>query len=371
MNNNKIHPGIYCNKYSYPADFNPLLIQRVLSGDEYYILGRNECAGKLAELLEPAGFVDDFRRERTWRGKPVVRIAELAPEDIVVNCVSSISPLTVGKKLAEAGIKRVVAFSDLATLDHASAFLPDFVREIREDFRRNLQHWLQLEKGWADLESEQVFRQLLAFRLTGDYRFMTGCSVRLREQYFETFLQLSAEEVFVDCGGYDGDTSSEFIQRTGGQFRRIYFFEPCADNMRKARKKLGKDGRILFQEEGVSDYTGRCRFDSAAGSACSISPEGNCTIEVVRLDDRLAEVPTLIKMDLEGQELSALRGVAGCIRRYAPKLAIAAYHRADDLWRIREFVTGIRPDYKVYLRHYTEGWSETVMFFLPDIGKEL
>jgi hypothetical protein len=26
---------------------------------------------------------------------------------------------------------------------------------------------------------------------------------------------------------------------------------------------------------------------------------------------------------------------------------------------------GLRSDYQVLLRHYTEGWSETVMYFIP------
>jgi hypothetical protein len=25
----------------------------------------------------------------------------------------------------------------------------------------------------------------------------------------------------------------------------------------------------------------------------------------------------------------------------------------------------VRDDYKVYLRHYSEGWTKTVMFFIP------
>jgi hypothetical protein len=25
----------------------------------------------------------------------------------------------------------------------------------------------------------------------------------------------------------------------------------------------------------------------------------------------------------------------------------------------------LRPGYRVFLRHYTEGWSETVMYFVP------
>ena len=47
-------------------------------------------------------------------------------------------------------------------------------------------------------------------------------------------------------------------------------------------------------------------------------------------------------------------------------LAIAVYHDIVDFWRIPEYVLSLRPNYQIYLRHYTEGWSETVMYFVPN-----
>jgi len=48
-----------------------------------------------------------------------------------------------------------------------------------------------------------------------------------------------------------------------------------------------------------------------------------------------------------------------------PKMAISAYHQKDDFWKIPEKILNIRSDYDIYLRHYTEGIVETVMFFIP------
>ncbi|MEQ9566287.1 MAG: FkbM family methyltransferase, partial [Pseudomonadales bacterium] len=61
----------------------------------------------------------------------------------------------------------------------------------------------------------------------------------------------------------------------------------------------------------------------------------------------------------------ALRGARHTILEHHPKLAICVYHRADDFWKIPETVFSIRDDYDLYLRHYTEGVTETVMFFIP------
>lgn len=70
-------------------------------------------------------------------------------------------------------------------------------------------------------------------------------------------------------------------------------------------------------------------------------------------------------MDIEGAENEAIEGAKKTIMRCHPVLAISVYHKADDLWKIPNQVLEIRNDYKIYLRHYTEGIAETVMFFVP------
>ena len=64
-----------------------------------------------------------------------------------------------------------------------------------------------------------------------------------------------------------------------------------------------------------------------------------------------------------------LRGALGTIARLRPRLALSVYHKPDDLWRIPEVVDRAGVDYDLYLRHYTEGIDETVMFFIPRTGR--
>ena len=70
-------------------------------------------------------------------------------------------------------------------------------------------------------------------------------------------------------------------------------------------------------------------------------------------------------MDIEGSELNALAGAHQTILDHHPRLAIAAYHGADQLWQIHRAVFDIRNDYDIYIRHYTESIYETIMFFVP------
>ncbi len=70
-------------------------------------------------------------------------------------------------------------------------------------------------------------------------------------------------------------------------------------------------------------------------------------------------------MDIEGYEQKAIEGAKKIIRTYHPRLAISVYHQKNDFWKIPELILNIRTDYDIYLRHYTEGISETIMFFIP------
>jgi uncharacterized protein YqjF (DUF2071 family) len=74
---------------------------------------------------------------------------------------------------------------------------------------------------------------------------------------------------------------------------------------------------------------------------------------------------TFIKMNIEGAEIDALKGAARTIRRWQPKLAISAYHRPSDLWRIPRLVRWLSESYGLYLRQHDGGVIETVLYGLP------
>ena len=67
-------------------------------------------------------------------------------------------------------------------------------------------------------------------------------------------------------------------------------------------------------------------------------------------------------MDIEGAELEALKGAEETIKRYRPKLAICVYHKPEDIVEIPKYILNINPDYKLYLRHYSDNAGETVLY---------
>lgn len=327
-----------------------------------YVVGQNEQSIELIEQYMIHGLIDDFSPGTGhWHGVPILASQEVSANSIVANCSTSISPVNVARKLRSMGIQHIVSFGDLLKVAPDRLNQPWFVAQQRDDIAYHLQEWMELHDSLADTESRLTLLDVIRFRLSADPRYMESYAVRFKDQYFEAFLDTS-RQVFVDVGGFDGDTTEEFCKRYP-DYRKVFLFEPSAFNMEAARKRLAQTRDIKFHEIGISDSEGTLPFNAYAGSASSVNKDKCQNISVTTLDHAIHEPVTFIKMDIEGWEIKALHGAKRLIVEHTPQLAIAVYHHASDFREIANFVLSLNPSYQLYLRHYTQGWSETVMFF--------
>lgn len=183
-----------------------------------------------------------------------------------------------------------------------------------------------------------------------------------QEEYFDENILLTDEEVFVDCGVYDGDTAVEFINRTGGRFKKIIIFEPEKSKADLIRERM-KDYSYDFYKYGVWSQNTVLKFNARGDMASRVSEDGDVEIEVRTLDDIIIDdAPTYIKMDIEGSEIEALRGGRKTIRQHKPKLAICIYHNPQDLFEIPIMIKEMCADYKIYIRQYADSIYETVCY---------
>lgn len=331
-----------------------------------YAIGKNQETVNLNKSIPLNGILDDSCLiGETWEGIKVQKPDTLPYDAIIVNCSTSIAPISADKRIRLLHPdKPIIKYWEIANARPSSFPLPFFVQEMAADYENNRLKWDKVKALLADKASLKVFDDITKFRLSGDYSFMADYSVRLADQYFESFFDLKKSEIFVDCGGFDGDTTEQFCKRCP-EYGKVWFFEPSPANMAKAKSRLAGCHNIHFVEEGVSDQGGELNFNPDAGSASSVSTIGDIRIPVTTIDAKISSPVSFIKMDLEGWEMNALAGAKQCILNNHPKLAIAVYHNAADFWNIPELVLSMRSDYDLYLRHYTEGWSETVMYFIP------
>jgi FkbM family methyltransferase len=343
-----------------------LLVAEFLSDTHLpkYVLGRNKCAAQLSKFVEIDAYIDDFTEEKVFLGKPILKSGDIQKNGIVVSSSLAIYPHSAMHSLEKAGIAKRLHFLDLCKYGKDSQLSMPFIDLAIDDIELNYSHYELLYEKLSDEVSKTILLDLLNFRKNRDISYLSAYHVDFEGQYFEDFLSLSDNEVFVDVGSFDGNTSIQFIKHCPG-YKSVYIFEPSATNLIKTKKNLREYQNIHFKPLGLSDLKALLQFDAEAGSASAISVNGKDTIEVDRLDDVLKERVTFIKMDIEGAEAQAIKGMSMHILNDHPKLAISVYHKPDDIWKIPNQILAIRNDYNIYIRHYTEGTDETVMFFIP------
>lgn len=335
-----------------------------LSSDkrEKFIFGRNEYAKSIAKVVDISGFIDDFTDDLQYLDKPVYKTECVPKNALIVSAVLG-RPFTAEKRLHTAGLEHLdyFAFYKYSGLSIKPVTCwPDF----GVDFLENRTQYDWIYKMLKDDISRKTFTSIINFRISYDLKHMTGFEDTQNRQYFETFLNLSCPgEAFVDVGGFDGLTTKQFIEGYP-DYSTVHFFECDATNLINAKKTLSQFRDIIYYEIALSDRKELIRFTSD-GSCSRIDSRGKISLEADKMDNTLAGPASFIKMDIEGAEVKALAGAKETIATNHPKLAVSVYHNGSDLWQIPRQVLSVRDDYMLYLRHYTEGVDETVMFFVP------
>lgn len=187
-------------------------------------------------------------------------------------------------------------------------------------------------------------------------------------QYFppKEIMSPSKNEIFIDAGAYDGRTSMQFIEWAKYGYKKIYAMEPdfLMKHILQGMIELNRLKNIEIVPCGAYSHSGEMCFEEIPESGSSrINEKGNISIEVISIDEMLkGSQATYIKMDIEGAERAALAGAKNTIEQYRPKMAICIYHKSDDLWQIPYSIIEKYPWYKLYIRHYTDTTTETVLY---------
>ena len=180
-------------------------------------------------------------------------------------------------------------------------------------------------------------------------------------------------DVVIDGGAYWGDTALYFAHRAGPDGRVVSFeFEPS--NLEGLTHNLGVNpqlaGRIKVIPAALWDKPGQTVTVRAFGPATAIDGTGDTHAPTDTIDAlvarRVVDRVDFIKLDVEGSELNVLQGARATLQRFRPRLAIAAYHRLEDLSVLPAYLTELDLGYRFRLGHTTMNAEETVLFAFPD-----
>jgi FkbM family methyltransferase len=165
-------------------------------------------------------------------------------------------------------------------------------------------------------------------------------------------------EIVLDCGAHIGVFTR--VALSAGA-RKVIAIEPAKDNLECLRRNLESeiaDGRVIVLPVGVWHQVERRKLRTAphnsAADTVVMHPEGSHEGEEVQLTtiDRIVSDLNLdsvdfIKMDIEGSEQNALRGAAATLKKFKPRISVAAYHMPDDPHRIPELIRAPEPGYRM------------------------
>lgn len=175
------------------------------------------------------------------------------------------------------------------------------------------------------------------------------------------------DTVFFDGGAYIGDTITLFEKITNNKYQFIYAFEPNENNYKKLITSVNanKSGKIKTYNCGLADNDEVVNFVmDDAGSR--IASDGKYKTKVIDTGKFLRELtddyPTFIKLDIEGKETDVIVSMTDYIKQHRPDMAISIYHNLKDLWNIPILLHSICPDYKIYIRHQSNYYTETICY---------
>jgi FkbM family methyltransferase len=179
-------------------------------------------------------------------------------------------------------------------------------------------------------------------------------------------------DVCVDAGACFGDTAVTFAAATGAPVHAFELQSSYHDICLRNAHQNGMSDLIQVNPFGLWDKTQNIGSQVNTGNRSSpgfsvLGQEQN--LPLMSLDDyvtqRAVERIDFIKMDIEGAELSALRGARAVINRFRPKLAICLYHKFEDYIAIPQYLMENFPFYKFHLGHYSIHAEETVLYARP------
>ena len=330
------------------------------------VYGMGNGADKLFAFLEQQGIrpacvfaSDEFVRGQQFRGYPVLRYEQAAAQygkmNILLAFATDLPPVMahireIAEKMPLFCQSFSVAGEDCATRQ----FLEENAGQIEQAYA-----------ALADEASREVFRGVAEFQLTGRLSVLDAVS-QPRSQSL-ALLGLSKEEIYADLGAYRGDTLLEFLE-LAGDYRQIFAVEPDAKNFAKLKALIERLNlrHVVAKHNAVSDVAGQVAFGSPGGRSSAIGRGKGEVLALPLLELTHGQIPTYLKMDIEGAESAALRGMEGVLAAHAPKMLISAYHRIWDYFALPLQILRAQPGYRIYLRKspYYPAW-EVNLICLP------
>ena len=216
-------------------------------------------------------------------------------------------------------------------------------------------HIDEIEKCYdvlTDETSKLVFSNMIKFRYTADPKYLN--EVQTPVDMYTSLIDRNKVSMVLDCGAYKGDSACDIIEALSPD--EIVCFEPDPKTFIKLSTYASEEKRcqVIPMNYAAGDECKTVVFSSSGsrGSGAEGKNKRAKTAEITikTIDSLNISTFDLIKLDVEGDEVAALKGAAETLRNSRPALSISVYHRTADVFKIPLLISEHYQDYNFYMR---------------------
>lgn len=246
----------------------------------------------------------------------------------------------------------------------------DIFKKKAQIFKEKREDFVWLYDSLKDYKSKTVLLSILNNYYNFDLNGLNLVADKIYKHYFDLdLLPFCKNEVFVDVGAYTGDTVLDYIASYGMSYNKIYCYEITESMVLYMKNNFSNLPNVEIRNLAVAERVGKLYLDanSTSASANRVKEAGVDAVNAVSLDEDIKEKISMIKMDIEGGEISAIKGAKEHIKNDLPKLFISVYHSNDDIITIPKLIRSYTDKYDFYLRYYGGNLyaTEIVLICLP------
>ena len=322
--------------------------------------GTGDGADKIALQIESLGktisgyFVSDdfYRPNKMFRGKEIMTFSQAEKQFGDFLCI-----VAFGSRLDNV-IKNIESIRQLK-----ETYIPDMPlcgKELFDKtfFQNNHEKYNKVQKLLCDDYSRKTLDNIINFRLTGNADYLYDC--QCSDDEYKSILNKDYS-AYADLGAYTGDT----LKKAVSDYPNLKI-AVCMEPSEKSFGKLAEYANSLVEPDTIIvnaaawDCNETGTFSDSGGRGSKItnnkskSLSGAKSIEVEYMPlDQVCEIHNeklLIKYDVEGAELRALKGSVNTIKNNDTDLEISVYHRSGDIFDIPIYVHELLPSHKLFLR---------------------
>lgn len=282
---------------------------------------------------------------------------------VIINTVffSGLCQAQIANVLFEAGITKFYSIEGREK-NNIKAYCVDWADKGRVTYYRS--HFEDVCHTYGRLyddRSREIMLEYIRAYMQADSYNLPSCDGRVKyffgEDYdeqpncYEELYAHDKDEIWINCGANIGD--SVFLYFANGlSAKKIYAFEGDKNNYNILCSNLAHLP-LMYRNQVVPVN-------------CFIDEQTNFD-EILEKDEKI----TFLNADIEGNELDLLNSMLKRIESDRPVMAICAYHKAEDLTEIPQFIEENCKEYELVLRKYEAGiinWkktSELVLYAIP------